>query len=93
MISGVRSHEFGTNDGILETDYDLLERRDDMAESGCATCSFRAKHDKSPRSILGRIWRWHTNFCPGWKSYMKSLPDEEKKALIVKYNFPQNKFA
>jgi len=24
---------------------------------------------------------------------MKSLPDEEKKALIVKYNHPPNKFA
>jgi hypothetical protein len=42
---------------------------------------------------LGRLWRWHTNFCPGWKAYMKSLPDEEKKALTEKYNFPAGKFA
>jgi hypothetical protein len=42
---------------------------------------------------LGRIWRWHANFCPGWKAYMKSLPDDEKKAIVEKYNFPANKFA
>ena len=64
-----------------------------MTESGCATCSFRARYDERPRSILGRLWRWHTNFCPGWKAYMKSLPDDEKDALIVKYNSPSNKFA
>ena len=69
------------------------ERRIKMAESGCATCSFRAKNDAKPKSILGRLWRWHANFCPGWKSYMKSLPDEERQALIVKYDFPPNKFA
>lgn len=64
-----------------------------MTESRCATCSFRAKYDKKPQSILGRLWRWHTNFCPGWKNYMKSLSDEEKKALIVKYAYPPNKFS
>lgn len=60
-----------------------------MTEPGCATCSFRAKYDNNPKSILGRLWRWHTNFCPGWKAYMKLLPDEEKKALIMKYNLRQ----
>jgi hypothetical protein len=64
-----------------------------MSESGCATCSFRAKSDEKPTSFLGRIWRWHANFCPGWKSYVKSLPDDEKKAIVEKYNFPANKFA
>jgi len=64
-----------------------------MSDSGCATCSFRARHDKSPTSFLGRVWRWHVNFCPGWKSYMKSLPDDEKKALVEKYAFPPTKFA
>jgi len=64
-----------------------------MAESSCATCNFRAKYDKNPRSILGRLWRWHTNFCPGWKAYMASLSDEDKKALVAKYGFAPNKFA
>ncbi|HNT89174.1 MAG TPA: hypothetical protein PKL84_15030 [Candidatus Hydrogenedentes bacterium] len=63
-----------------------------MSDSGCATCAFRAKYDKNPRSILGRLWRWHTNFCPGWKAYMKSLSEDERGELIVKYSFPPDKF-
>jgi hypothetical protein len=42
---------------------------------------------------LGRIWRWHVNFCPGWRSYMKSLPDDEKRMIVEKYKFPASKFA
>lgn len=64
-----------------------------MSEPGCATCSFRAKYDQKPKSFLGRVWRWHVNFCPGWKSYMKSLADDEKKMIVEKYNFPATKFA
>lgn len=64
-----------------------------MAESGCATCSLRAKYDEKPKSFLGRLWRWHANFCPGWKAYMRSLPVEEREALVEKYNFPPGKFA
>jgi hypothetical protein len=64
-----------------------------MSDSGCATCAFRAKYEQRPRSFLGRLWRWHANFCPGWKAYMKSLPNEEKEALIEKYGFPTGKFA
>ena len=63
-----------------------------MNESGCATCSFRAQYDQRPKSILGRIWRWHANFCPGWKAYITSLPDDEKKALVERYGFPATKF-
>ena len=64
-----------------------------MSETGCATCSFRARYDERPRSLLGRLWRWHANFCPGWRSYVKSLPEEERKAIVEKYDFPENKFA
>jgi len=64
-----------------------------MAEHGCATCTFRAKHDQKPKSFLGRLWRWHANFCPGWRAYMESLPSEERDALIDKYAFPPSKFA
>jgi len=64
-----------------------------MSETGCAKCSFRAKYDQKPTSILGRLWRWHANFCPGWKSYMKTLPDGEKQTLIERYKFPESKFA
>lgn len=64
-----------------------------MTEHGCATCSFRAKYDRRPTSILGRLWRWHANFCPGWRSYMKSLPDDERKTLVDRYNLSPAKFA
>lgn len=64
-----------------------------MAEPKCGTCLFRSKYDKNPKSILGRLWRWHTNFCPGWKAYMASLAEEEKAALVQKYHFPPGKFA
>jgi hypothetical protein len=66
---------------------------DTVSDSGCATCSFRARHDKNPTSFLGRVWRWHANFCPGWKSYMRSLPDDEKRAIAEKYAFAPAKFA
>lgn len=64
-----------------------------MSKPGCAGCSFRAKYDRNPKSILGRLWRWHTNFCPGWRDYMKALPQEEKDALIERYKFRPDKFA
>lgn len=56
-----------------------------MAHS-CETCRFRAIYDKKPQSIIGRIWRWHIGFCPGWRSYMKSVSDEQRAELISKYN-------
>jgi len=57
-----------------------------MAEQRCGSCSFRAIYDRKPKSILGRIWRWHMNWCPGWKSYLKSLPEEERADIISRYN-------
>lgn len=53
--------------------------------AGCDGCNLRAKYDKNPRSILGRIWKWHIKWCPGWKSYIKSLPDDQKKDMLEKY--------
>lgn len=52
----------------------------------CAKCRFRAKYDANPKSLLGRFWRWHIRFCPGWKKYYASLPQMEKNDLAVKYN-------
>jgi len=57
-----------------------------MAQARCQTCPFRARYDKNPQSLIGRIWRWHINWCPGWKSYMRSLPEKEKAEVIAKYN-------
>ncbi|MEW6666954.1 MAG: hypothetical protein AB1512_17260 [Thermodesulfobacteriota bacterium] len=58
-----------------------------MAGGNCAKCGFRARYDKNPKSVLGRLWRWHINFCPGWKSYFTSLSREEKARLAEQYKF------
>jgi hypothetical protein len=58
-----------------------------MAEEKCAHCGFRAKYDNNPTSFLGRLWRWHINFCPGWKGYFTSLPPAEKARLAEQYKF------
>jgi|UniRef100_A0A7C3Z3S0 hypothetical protein len=60
-----------------------------MAEPRCRSCFLRARYDKKPQSWLGRLWKWHANWCPGWKSYLKSLPDQERKALAEKYDLPK----
>lgn len=57
-----------------------------MAESNCANCAFRAKYDNNPKSFLGRLWRWHANWCPGWKQYMASVSEQEQTELAQKYN-------
>lgn len=57
-----------------------------MAEANCAECAMRAKYDSNPKSFGGRLWRWHISFCPGWKSYMTSLPDEERRSIAQQYN-------
>ena len=48
----------------------------------CENCKLRANY-----SLMGRFWRWHINFCPGWKAYFTSLPAEEQQALREKYQF------
>ena len=58
-----------------------------MAEKkSCEECAFRKKYDDNPNSFLGKIWRWHANWCPGWKSYMSSLSEEERNTLALKYS-------
>ncbi|MBN1496826.1 MAG: hypothetical protein JXA07_08675 [Spirochaetes bacterium] len=55
------------------------------AKIGCAECPMRARYDKNPRSLLGRLWKWHIKWCPGWKSYLASLPDDERKKISERY--------
>jgi len=56
-----------------------------MKESKCSNCSMKSRYDKNPNSIISKIWKWHITWCPGWKSYLKSLPENEKKEIIKKY--------
>jgi hypothetical protein len=57
-----------------------------MAEAmRCADCEFRAKYDNRPTSVLGRMWRWHAGWCPGWRQYMESLPAEGRIEIATRY--------
>lgn len=58
-----------------------------MKQYQCENCKFRAYYDQNPKSLLGRFWRWHINFCPGWKGYFTSLNEEKKAELREKYQF------
>jgi len=53
--------------------------------NNCEKYRFRAKYDKNPQSLLGRISKWHIGWCPGWKSYLKSLSVEEKEKMAEFY--------
>ena len=53
----------------------------------CTNCPMGAKYDKDPKSLVGRFWRWHINFCPGWKAYFTSLSKEGQKGLRDQYKF------
>jgi len=57
-----------------------------MSNHNCENCKIRAKYDAKPKSLIGRFWRWHINFCPGWKKYILSLTNERKQELVDKYN-------
>jgi hypothetical protein len=50
-----------------------------MATHKCENCSFRKQYDKNSRSLLGRFWKWHTRWCPGWKKYVRENPGEERR--------------
>ena len=52
----------------------------------CEKCILRTKYDKTPKSFIGKIWRWHIGFCPGWKMYFKGLPDEKKLEVSNRYD-------
>ena len=55
-------------------------------EHNCPDCAFRKKYDTNRKSLLGRLWRWHTNWCPGWKAYMASIPDEQRREIAEHYD-------
>ena len=56
-----------------------------MAQPNCENCRLRARYDANPKSLIGRLWRWHTNWCPGWKKYMTTLTDEERTRIARRY--------
>ncbi len=62
-----------------------------MSESkNCENCRFRAKYDENPRALLGRLWRWHAGWCPGWKQYMASVSAEKRAELAERYGLEKH---
>lgn len=57
-----------------------------MGKHNCDNCAFRKKYDTKPTSLLGRLWRWHINWCPGWKKYYRDLDATKKQEVAEKYN-------
>jgi hypothetical protein len=47
----------------------------------CEDCGLRKRAEKRPNSLLGRLWRWHTGWCPGWKSYQRWLAEREAQEV------------
>lgn len=56
-----------------------------MPEHSCTSCKLRAKYDRNPKSLQGRLWHWHAGWCPGFRSFMLSLPENERRVLAEKY--------
>jgi hypothetical protein len=42
----------------------------------CATCGLRMRAEQKPRSLMARLWKWHTTWCPGWKAYQRELAEK-----------------
>jgi hypothetical protein len=53
--------------------------------SRCEDCGFRARYEDKPESLLGRLWRWHAGWCPGFRKYITSMPDEQRVELAQRY--------
>lgn len=49
-----------------------------IEEPRCATCPLRSKAEDKPLSLLARLWRWHTTWCPGWKAYQEYLAGQDR---------------
>lgn len=51
----------------------------------CENCKLRKIYDDKPSSLLGRIWRWHIGWCPGWRKYYGALDIKEQAKLDALY--------
>jgi hypothetical protein len=51
-----------------------------MAQHGCEVCRLRAYAERRPTSLIGRLWRWHTKWCPGWRAYQRHRAEQSDAA-------------
>jgi len=49
----------------------------------CETCPNRKKAEVNPKSLMARLWRWHTGWCPGWKAYQQHLAEQKSAGLAA----------
>lgn len=42
----------------------------------CANCALRKRAEENPKSLISRLWTWHTKWCPGWKAYQEYLAEQ-----------------
>jgi len=47
-------------------------------EMRCANCGIRQMAEANPNSLMSRLWKWHTGWCPGWNAYQKALAEATK---------------
>lgn len=57
----------------------------------CEECPIRAKYDRNPKALMGRFWRWHIDFCPEWKSYMRAVDEKTRRAMEIGLSKALNK--
>jgi hypothetical protein len=57
---------------------DKKEKRN-PEEMRCATCGIRRRAEANPTSIMARVWKWHTGWCPGWNAYQNALAEAERE--------------
>ena len=43
----------------------------------CETCPMRKKAEANPKTLMARLWLWHTGWCPGWKAYQVYLAEQK----------------
>jgi len=44
----------------------------------CVDCPLRKRAEARPKSLFGRLWYWHTTWCPGWKAYQAYLAQQQQ---------------
>jgi len=62
-----------------------------MPAPGCEACPMRTRYDANPRSLLGRMWRWHAGWCPGFRQYLSTLPAHERTTLIARFGLERTR--
>lgn len=50
-------------------------------EMRCASCGIRQRAEAGPNSMMARVWKWHTGWCPVWNAYQKALAETSREVI------------